>query len=79
MLGGEGGVLGVGGVNQQYPIDGSGALPISSASVTYGGGGDVHSYVSHTWVTKPLINVPNYVKIAWDWMFNDKQEQQPCK
>ena len=79
MLGGEGGVLGVVGVNQQYAIDGSGALPISSVSATLGGGGDVHSYVSQTWVTKPLINVPNYAKMAWDWMFNDKQEQQPCK
>ena len=80
MLGGEGGVLGLFGANQQYSIDGSGALPISSVSYSPAGvGGDVHSYVSQTWVTKPLINVPNYAIMAWDWIFNDKQEQQPCK
>ena len=78
MLGGDGGFLGVVGLNLQFPIDGSGALPIGSVSASYGGGGDVHSYVSHAWVTEPIINVPNYANMFLNWMFNEDQDQRSC-
>ena len=74
MLGGSGGALGVLGANIQFPIDGSGAREIGSYSASFGAGGEVHTYVSRAWVTRPLVRIPNVLRMFWDWLFPNNQD-----
>jgi hypothetical protein len=61
-VGGGGGLAGMVGLTVNVPIDESGAAPSTTTSISYGRGGEVHTYVQRTWVSAPIVKIPNPLK-----------------